>query len=729
MYFGPTLRSAQQYQLPSGLPAAPTEPSGMPDFESILGTLLRRKRVLLSIFLTFFGLVVLLTLIWPKSYTATIKLIAGASAGATAQRDGGTDLPVLNALLAASSAMTPETYVDLIQQDPVAAQVIHNLRLDTDTYTLLTKHVTVKPVTNSSIIELDAKWRDPVVAAKIANEFGAVFVSRERDLIAGQATSALDYLSKQMPVAEATMRTSDNVLAEFEAAHPSVYISNGAGDIGSDNGVLAAQQKLAQTQVDSGQAQAQLTSVSAQLSSVSPTINGSSNIVQNPVTAQLQTQLAQVAVQLESARKQYTEEHPTVQALKEQKAQLEREIQSQSPTVVQGNSIVPNPVYQQLSQQAATLRSQIAGDRSQIQMLGAELGRATGASNSLPAQTNELARLQRKAKMAQDVYSALQQKFSEATVAQTTALSDVAITQPASANDTVVKPNWVINLVLGFILGLVFAVSGVFVIDFFDSTFKDEDDVQRVLPLPLLTTVPNLAANAPTKKLPWLRALTVEAFLQLVTALRYSSDKPLRTLAITSPNQGDGKTTVAMSTAIAMAEIEPKVVLIDADLRRPTLHERLSLSPGPGLSDVLVGETPLREAIQPTKYDGLFLLSSGTKVPNPVKLIHSPRLDDIIKELLKEYRAVVIDTPALIPVYDAAILGAKVDGTVLVISASVTDMPSTKKALSRLGSVQGVNMIGIVLNRATPSNGYASYYLNADSPTPLPHENGVASQS
>lgn len=734
MYFGPALQSTPQYQLPSGYPTVPNEPSGQADLASILDTLLRRRKVFVSIFLSFFGLVVLLTLIWPKSYTAVIKLIAGSSAGVTStSRQGDTTLPVLNALLAASQTMTAETYVDLITEDPVVRQVIRDNHLGIDLDTLRKKHLAVTPVTNSSIIELDATWSDPVTAAKIANDFGAVFVSRERDLIAGQASSALDYLSREMPLAEAAMRKTDDKLAQFVAVHPAVYnatVNNNVSGAnqGADSAVSAAQQKLAQLQVDEGQARAQLSSAVAQMSGTSATINGSSNVVQNPVVGQLQTQLAQVSVQLASARQQYTEQHPTVVALKEQKAQLEKEIRGESATIVAGNNIVPNPVYQQLSQQAATLRSQIAGDQSEIKALSVELGQAGGSAKSLPAETVELANLQRDARMAEDVYTAMQQKFSQATVARTTAISDVAVTQPASASDTAVRPSLRINLILGLVLGLVFAISGVFVIDFLDNTFKDEADVQRELPLPVLTTVPQLVANN-RAKLPWLRALTVEAFLQLVTSLKYSSDKPLRTLAITSPSQGDGKTTVAMSTAIALAEIEPKVVVIDADLRKPNLHERFGLKAGPGLSDVLVGEASLREAIQPTKYDGLFLLSSGTKVPNPVKLIHSARLDELITELLKDYRCVIFDTPALVPVYDAAVLAAKTDGTVLVVSAHMTDMPSTKKALQRLSSVQGVNMLGVVLNRATPTNGYAAYYLNFDDPTPLPHENGVASNS
>jgi succinoglycan biosynthesis transport protein ExoP len=732
MYFGPTLRSIQPLQLPSGSPTIPPEQSAQGEIAGLLGTLARRKRVMVAIFVIFFSLVVLWMLVIPKKYTAEIKLIAGASSS-TATRDEDTTLPLLNALLAASSTMSAETYTDLIQQYPVAAQVVQNLHLSTDPSQLLQQHIVVTPVTNTSILALDATWKDPETAIKIANEFGNVFVERERELIAGQATAALDFLSKQLPVAEANMHKADDALAAFEAAHPNVYVAassaQSTGSSNSDSAVLAAQQKYAQTQVDLQQAKAQLGAVAAQMNSTEPTINGSSDIVQNPVTEQLKSQLATVDVQLQSARQQYTDQYPTVVALKEQKAQLEREISSQTATVVSGNTIVPNPVYQQLAQQADTLRAQIAGDQGQIRTLNAELGRSTKSNSSLPAETMRLADLQRDAQMAEDVYTALQQKYGEATVAQTTALSDVAITQPASDGTVSVNPKWKIVLVIAVALGLAMAISGAFIVDFFDNTFKDEQDVQRALPLPVLTSVPKLTTSSSRGKLPWLRALTVESFLQLVTALKYSLDKPLRTLAITSPSQLDGKTTVAMSTAIAMAEIEPKVLLIDADMRLPDIHKRLGLETTPGLSDVLVGEVPVSEAIQSTKYDGLYALTGGTKVPNPMKLIHSPKFDELIAGLCKDYRAIVFDTPALQPVYDAAILAAKCDGAILVVSAGMTEMPATKRALERLGSVQGVNMLGIVLNRSTPTNGYQTYYLSGGMTTPLPHENGIVSPS
>lgn len=740
MYLGPDLRP-QQYQLPSGLPAMSPEHAGQTDVSGILATLWRRRRLFAAILLTCFGLVVLLTAVLPKKYTAEIKIIAGASSPTTnAASVTNSTLPMLNALLAAGNTMSSETYADLIQEYPVAEQVIRNLHLKANPYDLLTQSINVTPVTNTSIIALDATQRSSEQAIRVANEFGKVFVDRERDLIANQANSALGFLSTQMPLAEATMRKADSALAHFQGTHPNVYLTS-VGTPSESSAVVTAQQRYATVQVDRQQAQAQLKDVLSQMHSARPTIIGASQVVQNPVISQLQTQLAQVEVQYQAARKQYTDAHPSVIALKEQKDQLEREIASQPPAINSGNDIVPNPVYQQLSEQAATLQAQIAADQAQLRTLSAELGQGSGPNNSLPVETAQLADLQRNAKMAEDIYSALQQKYGEATVELTTALSDVAVTQPADASSVIVKPSWIINLVLGFALGLVMATCGAFVAELLDNTFKGEEDVQRALPVPLLASVPQLQAEPSRRRLPWgrknaqsrlpyLRALTIESFLQLVTALRYSSDKPLKTLAITSPSQRDGKTTVALSTGVALAEIEPKVLLVDADMRRPSLHERLGLQQSPGLSDVLVGEAALRDVIQPTKYDGLFLLPSGTGVPNPVKLIHSTRFDELVAELAKEYRAVIFDTPALQPVYDAALLAAKVDGAVLVAAAGMTDVRATKQSLQRLSSVQGVNIVGVVLNRATPANGNAySYYLDGHGSTPLPHEDPVGSSS
>src|ERR1700736_113934 len=221
MYLGPALRGDHLPQLLSAYSTGSSESDSHLDLNSIIGTIIRRKKVFWSVFIAFVSLVVLWTLLVPRAYTATTMMIAGAT-GTAAAKSGDTSLPLLNALLAASGTQSAETYVNLIQQDPVAQQVATNLHLKMNPKDLMNR-IDVKPVTNTAIIQLSATFGNARTAAKVANEFASVFVERERDLVAGQAGSALDFLKKQMPIAEANMHKADLALANFEAAHPNVY--------------------------------------------------------------------------------------------------------------------------------------------------------------------------------------------------------------------------------------------------------------------------------------------------------------------------------------------------------------------------------------------------------------------------------------------------------------------------------------------------------------------------
>ncbi|MDQ2735254.1 MAG: polysaccharide biosynthesis tyrosine autokinase [Pseudomonadota bacterium] len=679
------------------------------DFAKIFGAISRRRRTFWSVLVLFLALCLLYALFWPKKYTAEVRMITGNSAS---NFNGiNSQLPVLNALVSAGGTQSVETYAELITEQSVAQQVIDDLKLHTSVLALLQYNINVAPVTNTQIIGLDATWSNPVMASKIANDFARVLIDKDRDLVARQSGGAMEYLSKQLPSAQMRMNKAHAALAQFEATHTLADISSQTQSTVSR--YSDTQTRYAQIQAELQQAQAQLANVNDQMASMPKTASAATTVAQNPVTTQLQQQLAQVDVQLEAARKQYTSVHPTVIALEQQQAQLQKEIGSQPGTVVSSNNIAPNPVYAQLEQQAASLKSTISGDQAQLGVLSGQLNQSVGELKTLPAQTQELANLQRDVQLTEGVYTTMRQRYDDALVAKTMALSNVAVTQPALPKFAKAKPSLPLVMAIGAILGLMLAISAVFVIDFFDNSLKDESDVLRALPYPILASVPELASSNKRlqAKMPLLRALTIEAYLQLVTSLRYSSDKPLRTLAITSPTQADGKSTVALGTAIAMGELRPKVLVIDADMRRPTLHEKLGLKNGVGLSDVLVGAIRPADAIQNTKYPGVDLLTNGTMSPNPIKLIQSERFDRMLTQLLETYEVVVFDTPALIPMFDAAAISAKADGTVLVVSAGKTDMRSAKQALQRLNIMESVNVVGIVLNRTAPSKGDSAYYL------------------
>jgi capsular exopolysaccharide synthesis family protein len=676
----------------------------------IVRTLQRRIRPMLAIFFGFIALVVIFTLLVPKSYTTDVKLIAGGSNGVSSGSDSAnSELPVLNALLAASGVQSAETFVELFQESPVAQQVSQNLGLRMSPQALL-KHVSVKPITNTSIIDLSVTWSNPKTSALVANEFGKVVVDRQRQLVASQAQQAIDFLSTQLPQASKTMHDAQAKLASFEATH---HIADINAQTQADISTLATMDgKIAQTQADQQQAKAQLASVQSQLGHTPQSITGGTTVSTNPVVQQLNTQLSQVQVQLKTAEQQYTDQHPQVIALKQQVQQLKSQIAHEQATVVANTNTVPNPLYQQLLQQQAQYQSQIAADEAQLSVLTKQRDDMNPRLQKLPAQAAALADLQRNSQSAQDVYTALQQKYNNANVARDTALSNVTVTEPASASTAHVSPNLILNVAIGIVLGIALALVGAFVLDYLDGSIKDDREVEEELALPSLAQIPLVRMRNGVAVLPWVRTLTIESFLQLVTSIKYASDQKLETLVVTSPAQGDGKSTISVNIALAMAELEPRVLLIDADLRRPSIHTKLHSKNERGLSDLLVGRARLTEVAQRTKYPGLDILTSGTPTPNPIKLLESSRMDDLFREASEHYRCVVVDTAALNVNLDAAVVSRKADGTIVVLSANQTDLRDAKGALRRLQQVGVKNVLGFVLNRVSPRRSdYGAYEL------------------
>jgi capsular exopolysaccharide synthesis family protein len=695
--------------------AASSQPETQNELGGLFRVLLRRIRPMLAIFAGFVALVLVLSLVLPKTYTSTVKLIAG-NPGTTGfagsdNATSDTQVPVLNALLIATGMQSTETYVELFQEDPVAQQVISQLGLKISPKGLL-KKIDVKPVINTSIIGVSVTWGDANTSARIANAFGDVVVDRQRQLVSAQAGNAISFLNQQLPQAQKAMNDAQTALATFEAQHHIADINAQTQSLITALSTLDA--KVGQVQADRQQAQAELSSAQAQLKSTPATITGGETVAQNPVLGQLQSQLSQIDVQLQTALQQYTEKHPTVIALRNQEAQVKREIAQQQSTIVANTNTVPNPVYQQIQQQDEQYATQIASDNAQLVALKTQQTQMNPQLAGLPAQTATLANLQRNAKSAEDVYTALQGKYNNAQIARDTALSDVTITQPADPRLADKKPNLLVNLLLGIGLGAILAILGAFVIDYLDNTIKDDRDVEQELALPSLAAIPLVKMRNGTPELPWVRTMSIEAFLQLVTSMKYASDKQLSTVVVTSPTQGDGKSTVALNVAIAMGELEPRVLLVDADLRRASLHHKLRMKNERGLSDILVGRSRLENVVQSTRYPGLDLLTSGTPTPNPIKLLESGRMDEFLREAQERYRCVVIDGTALSVNVDSAVVARKADGTVIVLSANQTDLRAAKQALRRMHQVGVRNILGYVLNRVVPrKEDYEAYELRA----------------
>jgi non-specific protein-tyrosine kinase len=283
--------------------------------------------------------------------------------------------------------------------------------------------------------------------------------------------------------------------------------------------------------------------------------------------------------------------------------------------------------------------------------------------------------------------------------------------QPPSAP---VTPRPRVNLLVGGFLGLVVGLAVALVVDSLDRTVKTPGQAGELFRAPLLGVAPRSKATRLTAtELAADRLSAVgEAYRALRTSIRFVDfDRPLKSLVVTSPVAGEGKTTTALNLAVAVAKSGERVILVDADLRRSTLGEVLGIEPGVGLTSVITRQVELDEALQ--EWQGLLrVLACGPTPPNPSELLGSQRMADLIRALETQADLVIIDAPPVLPVTDAVVLSTQVDGVLLVSRYGATQRAQAAEARRRLDTVTA-NVVGCFLNAVPPSAAsgyYDSYY-------------------
>ncbi len=299
--------------------------------------------------------------------------------------------------------------------------------------------------------------------------------------------------------------------------------------------------------------------------------------------------------------------------------------------------------------------------------------------------------------------------------------SDLLLTvlSPAQEPTAPASPNIVQNVLFAAIAGLVIGIGTVLLLEYLDDTIKNGDDVQRALGLATLgaiTRIPHVRDprdNLITIKHP--RSPIAEAYRLLRTNLRFTGlENPSGALLVTSANPGEGKTTTAANLAVIFAQSGRRVILVDADLRRPSLHKFFGVANSQGLSSLFVERgLGLAAAMQPTAVEGLRLIPSGPVPPNPAEILDSSWMSEVLSELRAQADLVILDSPPVLAVADASIVGSRCSGAVLVVLAGQARSEVCRRALKTLTQT-GVKVYGAVLNKqhTRGSAGYYSYYYS-----------------
>ncbi len=428
----------------------------------------------------------------------------------------------------------------------------------------------------------------------------------------------------------------------------------------------------------------------------------------------LQAQITQMESQIASLQSQV--EKVSTQSVQDQLNDVEAQmvpLQDEVSTIQQELATL-NPAYtQEQKKRVAELETQLAKIQplldlyQQIYSNLVVLGTPNEGGNN-----TRLTQSQTTLALYQQIYVNLLSSMESVRLARLQNTPTIVQIEAAIFPNEPIRPRPLTNTMLAGAVGLMLAAGIVFLIEYLDNTLKNPEDILRYLDLPVIGYIAEMKVSSKSAEALYVakqpRSPVTEAFRALRTNLEFAGvDQPLRTLLVTSPGPNEGKTTTAINLAAIIAQGNKKVVLLDADLRRPRVHRFLSLSNQIGLSDLFRGNLELSSVKRDVEENpNLQVVTSGNLPPNPAELLGSERMNQVLDELTSVAEMVIIDSPPSL-VSDATILSAKVDGVILVLQPGKTDIASAKASLELLHRAEA-RVLGVVFNRI-PRN-RADYY-------------------
>ncbi len=391
---------------------------------------------------------------------------------------------------------------------------------------------------------------------------------------------------------------------------------------------------------------------------------------EDPLVAGMASRLAELEVQKRALLVEYTRDHPSVKTVQGQIDEVQRKIQATYETGLKN-----------ITRQESDITRRLAGYEGNLRQL--------------PAAERDLARYMRLAKVNADIYTFLLRKHEEARIAKASTISNINIVDPAITPDNPVKPQKKKNLLLGLLVGCMIGVGLAFFQEYLDDTIKDAEEAKRLLGWPVLAIIPCIPNTSKSKKSAhhllisrWEpKSIVAESFRSLRSGIHFSSvNREKKLILVTSAFPGEGKTTIAANLAITLNQVGSKVLIIDCDLRRSSLHEKFDHSKSPGLTELVAGDVAFASCIHNTDIAGLDFISAGVTPPNPAELLGSESMANFVAEQRLHYDFIILDAPPTLAVTDAAMLTIMSDLVVLVLGAG--DVP--RKAAIRVREILAI---------------------------------------
>lgn len=714
------------------------------DLRQLWEVLLRRKWYVVGTLFAAVTFAIMFTLLTPPAYKAgAVLLVRGADVSLEAL-----GLPAeLAALVPTGRGEDLNVHVELIRshgtllklrdyllEDPefVAARLRRKPGLAyADAHTVdpdevislgdLKSAISARVVPNSRLIRVEAVAGSLQEAAKIANGLAKVYQEVDCERARQSIQAIIDFLDEKIEETRQQLQISEERLGEL-ARDMEILLETNA----LVARVARLEELLAEAQVELEDTRSQLATVERFLEGVKRDLfERFAGPEGGPLLLEIMDKLTLIRnIQREIADMEREREEALRSGDYIRAAELEQEIvakrQQMEEEAAQQFAILEKlPQYEDLISQQLELVLKLEALENRVAVLERmkeeEIGRLIDSGI-------ELGRLQRELTITEDLYTLLVTQYARTRIAEVGELGTVEIVDPAEIPNAPIRPNKKLNLMVALFLGLMGGVGLAFVREALDTRFRSQDEVRATLGLPVVGVIPRI----PHHRRRWAYQEIPEmllthhkpggrvhdAFSSLVFNLRMTSpDKGLGTILVTGPELGIGKSTVASNLALALAFQRKKVLLLEADLRRPVLDRVFDHDDAkPGLTEWLVGDATLEEVVRevhPEGYGSLHVIFSGRRPPSPADFFASQTFAETMRKLAEIYEVIVIDAPPVHAAPEIQVLATQVEGVLFLVDAELTDKRTAQAALEKLAQAHAP-VVGVVINRAPPQ--YFGYY-------------------
>ena len=576
--------------------------------------------------------------------------------------------------------------------------VDYNKSLTEATIKLVKDNIAISLPRNSRVVSISFESPSSELSARIANAYAENYIAYNLQRKYNSSEYAREFLSDQLAEAKTRLEASEEALNAY-ARSAGLIITDTPGEKTAETGrsqslnsssLVLTNSALVDAATDRAEAEARWQAVR----NVAPL--SIPEVLANPAVQDLLKDRAAAEAALRQERSRHLDEHPNVLMLREQVAELDQQVDALASQIKRSIFLQ----YQSAQRRENEIESQVNQFRNvneREQDLGVQYGIL-----SRETETNRV------------LYEGLLQRYKDISAAAGIATNNVSMVDEATPPVYPSSPNLLINLALALVGGILFAGGLVLLREQLDDTIRVTEDLEFKLGLSPLGVVPVYDGDETIEEaLEDSKSHVAEAFNSIRTALLYSTSHGLPDcLSVTSSEAGEGKTTCSYALAKAFGRLGKSVVIVGADIRRPSIHKLLEVDNDKGLTDLLVSERPPHDFVIKTIHENVSLLPAGPTPPNPTDLLGGTRIREVIASLREEFDLVLIDGPPVLGLADALILGQIADGVLFVVESNRGSRGRTKSALRRLRQANA-NMIGGILTKVDSrrlGSSYGYYY-------------------